>query len=351
MSQITINTLTGVPPYDIYVCDINQITCVLSLSAVISAPVSVPIPSIFNNSPLIIIKIIDASSCEITNTFSCVTPSPTPTLTQTPTVTPSITASPSPTPSITPSSQTPTPTPSFSPTPSITPSLTPTITPTPSTAFRIKGIFLFIEPYSGASSIASYMGGFGLSFSGFTNGTFPSTTQVNFETEMNKYMDFFFNNLNIGRVVVKNPKNRTPGLNPITWLDRYFTVLKTGFNGSIVNSDLEWFDDVGNKIHDNNLQTLIVSSGTISDKAWYTLFVPTAHTETYIQKNIGVSYGDPNRFTDVTMEPNIYSLPFNYTGIHFENTGYRVYTCFPSNEFLIDNSLTNIYFKGSFLSI
>ena len=350
MSQITINTLTGVPPYDIYVCDINQITCVLSLSAVTTAPVSVPIPSIFNNSPLIIIKIIDAASCEITNTFSCVTPSPTPTLTQTPTVTPSITTSPSPTPSITPSSQTPTPTPSFSPTPSITPSLTPTITPTPSTAFRIKGIFLFIEPYSGASSIASYMGGFGLSFSGFTNGTFPSTTQVNFETEMNKYMDFFFNNLNIG-TVVRYPKNRMTGVNPIVWLNRYFTVLKTGFNDTIVNSDSEWFDNIGNKIHDNNLQTLIVSAGTINQPAWYTLFVPTAYTENYIQKNIGVSYGDPNKFTDVVMEPNIYSLPFNYTGIHFENIGYRVYTCFPSSEFLINNSSTNIYFKGSFLSI
>lgn len=350
MVQITINTLTGTPPYDIYVCDINQITCVLSLSAVTITPINVPIPSIFENSPLVIIKIIDGSSCEIINTFSCVTPSPTPTLTQTPTVTPSITSSPSPTPSITPSSQTPTPTPSFSPTPSITPSLTPTITPTPSTALRISGIFLFIEPYSGSSSIASWMNGFGLSFSGFTNGTFPSTTQVNFETEMNKYMDFFFNNLNIG-TFIQYPKNRTPGLNPISWLDRFFKTTKNLFSSSITNSDTEWFDTVGNKIHDNNLQTLTVSSGTISQQAWYTLFVPTAYTENYIQKNIGVSYGDPNKFTDVIMEPNIYSLSFKYTGIHFENTGYRVYTCFPSSEFLIDNTSTNIYFKGSFLSI
>ena len=350
MSQITINTLNGTPPYNIYVCDINQITCVLSLSGVTTAPVSVPIPSIFNNSPLIIIKIIDGASCEITNTFSCVTPSPTPTLTQTPTVTPSITSSPSPTPSITPSSQTPTPTPSFSPTPSITPSLTPSITPTPSTATRISGIFLFIEPYSGASTIASYMNGYGLSFSGFTNGNFPSTTQVDFQNEMNKYMDFFFNALTTGSYI-KYPRRRETGTNPIAWLYRYFTGINTGFGSSVTNSDLEWFDDIGNKIHDNNLQTLIVSAGTISGQAWYTLFVPTAYTENYIQKNIGVSIGDPNSFTDAIMDPNIYSIPFNYTGIHFENTGYRVYTCFPSNQFLIDNSSTNIYFKGSFLSI
>ena len=350
MSQITINTLTGVPPYDIYVCDINQITCVLSLSAVTTAPVSVPIPIIFNNSPLIIIKIIDATSCEITNTFSCVTPTPTPTVTQTPTVTPSITSSPSPTPSITPSSQTPTPTPSFSPTPSITPSLTPTNTPTPSTAFRIDGIFLLVEPYSGSSDVASWMSSFGVSFSGFTNGTFPSTNQIDFQLEMNKYMDFFFNNPLVGTFITYN-RRRPIDNNPIQWLNRSYTVLKQGFADSLTGYDSEWFDSFGNKIHDNNLQTLIVSAGTISDNAWYTLFVPTAYTEGYIQKTIGVSYGDPNSFTNVNMEPNIYSIPFSYSGIHFTNTSYRVYTCFPSNEFLIDNSLTNIYFKGSFLSI
>ncbi len=63
MAQITINTISGSPPYNIYVCDVNQSYCELTLTGVTSVPPSITLttPSAFTYSPIVLIKIIDSS--------------------------------------------------------------------------------------------------------------------------------------------------------------------------------------------------------------------------------------------------------------------------------------------------
>jgi len=123
---LTINNITGIPPYQIYVCDINGNNCQLTTydQDPVYLPILVQIPDEFSGIDNIFVKIIDGNNCEERQVFVCPTHTPTPSVTQTPNVTPTLTRTP--TPSVT-NTNTPTPT----ETPTQTPTQTPTNTQTP----------------------------------------------------------------------------------------------------------------------------------------------------------------------------------------------------------------------------
>jgi len=67
---ITIDTITGLSPYNVYVCDddtYNQCTWIDEIS---SAPYSFPLPYPYNTSCDVFIKIIDDNGCEMINTIN-----------------------------------------------------------------------------------------------------------------------------------------------------------------------------------------------------------------------------------------------------------------------------------------
>ena len=146
--QITITSVSGSSPFDVYACDITVTYCYLVANFISVPPtLTLSIPPPLENTNDIVIKVIDSLGCSELITFFC-SPTPTQTPTQTPTptmtVTPGLTPTMTPTPSITPT-QTPTVTPTVTPTntntptvtptntntPTITPTITPTSTPTP----------------------------------------------------------------------------------------------------------------------------------------------------------------------------------------------------------------------------
>lgn len=346
MKYVSITSVNGTPPFNIYVCDTYQYTCVSAATTneIITNYITFELPAAFNMVPEFIIKVIDFNNCVSIQTYNqCVTP------TQTPTVTPS-SQTPTPTPSITPSSQTPTPTPTNSPTPSITPtnsptpsitssitptaSVTPTITPTatstvtpsitstPTPSPETPRAYLFIEPVSGSSSLGQYMYNAGSTqFFGFTNGTQPSTSGVTFQTEMSLYVNYS------------------------GWTNGEFpTVVET-----FVPQSSGGVDSYGNPIVAFNFYTTIVSANTVGCDAWYTWLIPTNQTNSLYQTQIDVSTNNPNVFVSTLTEPTIYQNTFTYVGSVISNTTYRVYTTYPSNNFLLSNH-DNIYFKGSVVS-
>jgi hypothetical protein len=347
MSQITVNTISGVPPYTIYVCDILQKNCIFATSGVTSVPTTINIPNEFEGYVTILVKIVDSNNCQFISTISCLTQTPTPSVTNTPTMTSSQTSTNTPTPSITQTSVTPTPTPSFTTTPSITPSYTMTPSPTSNSIFNyIWGALCFIEFESESTNIGTYMGNKGLGFLGFTNGTYPDSNQSTFETEMNSYMDYFINNLNIGVSIVPTNQNG-PISGPIFYNQSAFT-------DSVVNAtsastfNTENFDSFGNPYRLYNFQTISITG--LTGSGWYTWIIPTGLTAGMYQKYINLGFEDPNTFQTYEMNSSIYTNYFTYTGTNFINTVYRVYTTYPSLDFYLDNSSSTIYFKGNSLS-
>lgn len=370
MSQIVINTINGTPPYTIFVCDINEYNCTLVASSVPAVPpsITITIPTIYNSAPIFLVKIVDGLSCVFTQNYSCQTPTPTPTNTQTPTLTPTNTITPSITPTNTPSSVTPTPTPtntvtpsitptntptnsvtpsitptntitpsitpSNSVTPSITPTNTPTIsitpsitptqgltpTPTPSpnntVAFR-NYFFILAEPLSGSSRIAEYMASSGSTFLGFSNGSSPSLNQVDFQIQMNLYMDFSgFTNSTGGFKVYTNPD----------------------YESSIINGPYN---------SDRNFSLTTLTADTLPTNSWYTIFIATAFTLSNYQSEIGIGIGQSQILNAVLTDPNYYQLPLEYTGSSYlPYVTYRVYTTYPSTDLLLNNSGQNIFLKG-----
>jgi hypothetical protein len=138
--QVTISSITGQSPYDIYICQTGGTSC-FYMTTISSVPYIFDIPAPYNTSDAYMLKIIDNNGCTITGiepvtTCSNVTPTITPTNTQTPTNTPTQTSTPTVTPTNT-NTPTVTSTPGASPSPTqtITPTVTstPTITPTNTT--------------------------------------------------------------------------------------------------------------------------------------------------------------------------------------------------------------------------
>lgn len=113
MCQVTLNNITGEPPYTIQVCDYFGVNCqtIGYFTGYIPPSLTLTIPSPYDITPMIKIVVYDANGCVSDTTLTMMTPTPTqsitPTITVTPTLTPSI-GSPTPTPTNT---LTPTPTP------------------------------------------------------------------------------------------------------------------------------------------------------------------------------------------------------------------------------------------------
>jgi hypothetical protein len=141
--QVTISSIVGTSPYNLYVCQEDGSNC-FYIDRITSEqlPYTFDIPAPYNNSESYMFKVVDdygSVSTGTTNLYASPTPtstvtptitpssSPTPTTTQTPTVTATVTITP--TPSV---SQSPGASPSVTPTNTFTPTLTSTLTPTPS---------------------------------------------------------------------------------------------------------------------------------------------------------------------------------------------------------------------------
>jgi hypothetical protein len=130
--QLTIDSITGQSPYDIYVCQTGGTGC-FYMTTINSVPYTFNIPVPYDNLSAYMLKVIDANGCIITaeepvTTCSFTTPTPTPTNTTTPTITPTNTTTPETSPSPTPTTTT---TPTVTPTPGVSPSPTSTQTSTP----------------------------------------------------------------------------------------------------------------------------------------------------------------------------------------------------------------------------
>jgi len=134
-TQVTINSLTGTSPYDVYVCDSNVLNCVY-IATISSTPYVFDVPPPLDAQSEICVKVVDINGCEIIQ-CGAITPNvtPSPTVTPTPTVTIGLTPTatetqtPTPTPTVT-LGLTPTATETQTPTPTRTPTVTPTVTTT-----------------------------------------------------------------------------------------------------------------------------------------------------------------------------------------------------------------------------
>jgi hypothetical protein len=65
-TNITITSITGISPYDVYVCDTGYTTCIY-VSTINSGnlPYSFMIPSIFSSLTDFVVKVIDDNDCTI----------------------------------------------------------------------------------------------------------------------------------------------------------------------------------------------------------------------------------------------------------------------------------------------
>jgi hypothetical protein len=365
MCLITLNNITGVPPYTVEVCDYFKVNCqtIAYYDSYIPPQLVLSVPAPYNTAPVVVVRVYDANGCISESSLSMFTPTPTntntPTVTPTPTITPtnqtptptptntptpSITSTKTPTPTITPTAltptptstptptpQTPTPTPTNTPTVTITPTVTktktPTTTNTPSVTPSLSPLpptkaFLFIEPQSGSTDIGQWMYDNSQTFYGFTNSTAPALNQNKFNQQLNIYVDF---------------SGWTSGLFP-----------------SIINQDVPQTtggnDSFGNAIVAYNFKTTKVDKNTVSGKAWYTWMIPTGMTNGLYQTKIDYSTSSPSMPpTTVNTEPKIYSYYFTYSGTTIPQTTYRVYTTYPSTNFNLLNT-SDIYFKGNTVS-
>lgn len=89
MQIIQITTLSGHSPYDITICNISYSNCSVVDTGVVSAPVTVTVPTALQSSSELIVLITDSIGCEYFEVISCVLPQPTPSIT--PTITPTST--------------------------------------------------------------------------------------------------------------------------------------------------------------------------------------------------------------------------------------------------------------------
>jgi len=83
--DVTIDELTGASPFDVYICDINQFTC-LYVETIESAPFTFNILHPFNIHPCYKVKVIDNNGCIIIREF-CIQQPTTTTTTFIPTTT------------------------------------------------------------------------------------------------------------------------------------------------------------------------------------------------------------------------------------------------------------------------
>ena len=116
-TNILINDISGASPFNLYLCDPSNITCIyIDTITSSSLPYEFEVPVIMGTQTSFNLKVVDSNSCTFYQNLSVIVVSntPTPTPTETPTQTPTNTATPTITPTITPTNtQTPTPTPTI----------------------------------------------------------------------------------------------------------------------------------------------------------------------------------------------------------------------------------------------
>jgi hypothetical protein len=69
--QVTVNDITGSTPFDVYVCDSSQTTCIyINQITNLELPYNFIIPPPFDTQSSYVLRVIDTYGCEITNNFS-----------------------------------------------------------------------------------------------------------------------------------------------------------------------------------------------------------------------------------------------------------------------------------------
>ncbi len=71
--MIEINNLTGLPPFQIYFCDVGLFDCefITSVDDPITYPIEINLPISFSGTSKILVKIIDRNNCETFSSFIC----------------------------------------------------------------------------------------------------------------------------------------------------------------------------------------------------------------------------------------------------------------------------------------
>jgi hypothetical protein len=88
MQVIEVLSLSGHSPFNISICDITRTYCYVVATGVVSAPITVEIPTELSGTQELLVVINDNAGCETFSYYNCFTPTPTPTPTITPTITP-----------------------------------------------------------------------------------------------------------------------------------------------------------------------------------------------------------------------------------------------------------------------
>lgn len=70
-SSLIISSITGTPPFDVYVCNSLGSGCVLISSGLTTYPVAFSLPPAFSSAPVVLVKIIDARNCVSTFIKEC----------------------------------------------------------------------------------------------------------------------------------------------------------------------------------------------------------------------------------------------------------------------------------------
>jgi hypothetical protein len=384
MGQVSINHINGVPPFSIFVCDYNQYNCQLLqvVNTTVPPTINITIPELYDSYPIFVIKIVDSLNCEFVKEYNCQTLTPTPSFTQTPTITPTNTNTPTNTATVTPTTYTQTPTPTKTQTPTVTPSVTPTKTQTPTntrtqtqtptntstktqtptqtptktptnttsstptfTPFAsptqtpsitpsisvtpsafigedfLYDFLIFVEPLTGATDIAEYLYSVNsaTTFFGFSNGTPLSTDPNTFNQQITDYLGYSqFRNQLSGFKILYNQE----------------------YDNKIINGGF----DV-----DRNFNLTELKANTVQSEAWYTILISTAFTLSQYQSLIGIGINQKDTLTPVGMNSDYYNFTFNF-GLYgaqtFSKSAFRIYTTYPSNEMLLNNSGNTLYFKG-----
>jgi len=229
-------------------------------------------------------------------------PSVTPT--QTPTITPSSTVTPTPSVSM---GATPPPTSTLTATPTNT--LTPSITPTTSLPPVGKG-YLLIEPVSLGDEVVEAMNNLGTEFPDFLG--FNRLYSIDSEQSMVNYMMLYADNLVDG----------------LLWYE--LNIPLTGPTAGL-------FDEIG------------IPAGTINEFAWFTFVIPPQLMGSSNSNLTIVELGNQpgNYNTSLVTDSSVYNFgSAYYNGATFINNNYKFYTTWPDQGLRLNNSSTDLFFKG-----
>lgn len=405
MSQIVINTINGTPPYTIYVCDLNEYSCDVVSVGVGQVPpsITIQIPTKYNSAPIFLVKIVDSFNCVYTQSYSCQSPTPTPTVTSTPTITPTNTITSTQTPTVTKTSVTPTVTPTNTKTPTntatntVTPSVTATNTKTPSntptntstptvtntstpTVTPTNTITRTNTP-SNSPTPSVTESPFTSPTNTPSNTVTPSNTATNTPTpsvtptlqiptrfnSSNKFLIFaesttdsqdlaeYMSNSGSTFLGFSNGSLPSPNQNDFNYqLNLYMDFL----NFRLVTKESRIFTNInyekriaeGNYDVDRNFDLTKIPSNIAPSNAWYTIFISTGLTLSEIQTSIGYGVGQSQSLTQVEFESSYYNLYVTYTGSSLPKDTYRVYFTYPSSDLFFNNTGQDLYFKGLTLS-